>query len=612
MRQDHRNVRRALDARAVWRTAAAWRVLATLALVLGSAGAFAWGERIPIAFAQDDTSVLPGAPGLAAPADGTTVDDAWRDVELQWNAVSGASEYQVVLNDGERTGPWVTGTSWSPGSLPEGTYQWSVRARNAAGVGFSGDGFTFTIAPDELALEPLPFPLQQEAMPLDVEVIGDNATTTMSGTQVSSPGTVNGAPVTGQVQAPAAVGTPTPAGTPVPVADAAADPAAAVDGDDGANGVTATGGDGGDGGDGTGGDRGGDGGNGGDGGDGTDGADGAAGEPGQDGQDGQPGADANAVSRDGGGGNNKDNDDRAREERERKDREVRDKPERGGRTDSQGNGGVSEVVAVPPQIGYLAEWPAELTQAQLAQEDQNGTTSTSGATGESGTVNGEPRNDTNADAAPAASTGPGAPLAPGEVILPPTVPGLAALEAGSAAPAPSLDPALAAGIAGTTELAFDAIADATVFGAAPDAPQTAESTPLLGLGGPQDAASLISFEVSGVGEGTVLSALLTFTGAGETGAQGGGVGVIYDYVVPEGVTANSMPGGETALNVHGAPAWFEEVEPGGITSIDVTGSVYGDGVVTFVVQGQPEAAGAFYAMESGTVPQLVLNVALPA
>ena len=34
--------------------------------------------------------------------------------------------------------------------------------------------------------------------------------------------------------------------------------------------------------------------------------------------------------------------------------------------------------------------------------------------------------------------------------------------------------------------------------------------------------------------------------------------------------------------------------------------------VTFVVQGQPETAGAFYAMESGIIPQLVLTVALPA
>jgi hypothetical protein len=587
-------------------SALAWRVLATLALVLGSAGAFAWDDRIPGVFAQANAGVPPVAPDPAAPTDGATIDDAWRDVELQWNPVPGATEYQVILNDGERIGPWVTEASWSPGSLPEGTYEWSVRARNASGVGSAGDGFTFFISPDEATFEPLPFPLQQQAMPIDVQVVGDNAATTMSGTQSSSPGTVNGVPVGGQIEVPAAEGTPAAAGTPVPVADPAA--ASSVEGDAGGDGMTATGGeggDGGDGGDGSGGGRGGDGGDGGDGGTGRDGADGADGQPGQDGEDGQPGADANVnvVSSDGGGQDNKDNNERAREERERKDREKRD---RGGRTDSQGNGGVSEVIAPPPQIGYLAEWPAELTQAALFQEDQNGTTSTAGATGESGTVNGVPRDDASADTAGAAPTGPGAPLAPGEVILPPAVPGVPVPDGGGAVTAP------AAGISGTTELAFDAIADATVFSNAPDAPQTAESTPLLGLGGQQGAASLISFEVSGVGEGTVLSALLTFTGAGDTGAPGGGVGVIYDYVVPEGATANSIPGGETALNVHGVPAWFEEVEPGGITSVDVTGSVYGDGVITFVVEGQPDTAGAFYAMESGVVPQLVLTVALPA
>jgi hypothetical protein len=123
---------------------------------------------------------------------------------------------------------------------------------------------------------------------------------------------------------------------------------------------------------------------------------------------------------------------------------------------------------------------------------------------------------------------------------------------------------------------------------------------------------LISFEVSGVGEGTVLSALLSFTGAGETGAPGGTVGVIHNYIVPEDVTANGVPGAESALNVHGVPAWFEEVEPGGITAVDVSGSVFGDGTITFVLPGQPETSGAFFSSESGNAPQLILTVALPA
>ncbi|MDF3017362.1 MAG: hypothetical protein K0R44_2587, partial [Thermomicrobiales bacterium] len=111
--------------------------------------------------------------------------------------------------------------------------------------------------------------------------------------------------------------------------------------------------------------------------------------------------------------------------------------------------------------------------------------------------------------------------------------------------------------------------------------------------------TLISFDVSGIGEGTVLSALLTFTGAGETGAPGGSVGVIYDYVARDGQAANDVPDGGSALNVHGVPSWFEAVEPGGLTAVDVTGSVSADGKITFVLPGQPDGTGSIYAMESG-------------
>jgi hypothetical protein len=134
----------------------------------------------------------------------------------------------------------------------------------------------------------------------------------------------------------------------------------------------------------------------------------------------------------------------------------------------------------------------------------------------------------------------------------------------------------------------------------------------LAIGGSEGAVTLMSFDVSGVGEGTVLSALLTFTGAGDTGGPGGNVGVIYDYVASDDLTANDVPDGGSALNVHGVPAWFEAVEPGGLTAIDVTGSVYGDGTITFVLPGQPEASSTMYAIESGVPPELILTVALPA
>ncbi len=257
---------------------------------------------------------------------------------------------------------------------------------------------------------------------------------------------------------------------------------------------------------------------------------------------------------------------------------------------------------VPTAFAY--QQPVEL-------EQQDAEDATAGATGESGTVNGVPRETT--DTAPVVTTGPGAPLAPAGVILPPSVPGVpGAVPVDPSSITPGVDPAVVPGISGTTELVFGAVSDTTVFTSAPNAPQTPESAGLLAIGGPDGAVTLMSFDVTGIGEGTVLSALLTFTGAGDTGGPGGNVGVIYDYVVSDGMTANDVPDGGSALNVHGVPAWFEAVEPGGLTAIDVTGSVYGDGTITFVLPGQPEATSSMYAIESGVPPELILTVALPA
>ena len=272
-----------------------------------------------------------------------------------------------------------------------------------------------------------------------------------------------------------------------------------------------------------------------------------------------------------------------------------------------------ELAAVSPDIGAITDGAGSVVvdvstviaeplyhQRPVMLRQQDAEDATAGATGESGTVNGVPRETT--EVAPI-TTGPGAPLAPGDVMLPPSVPGL---------PAAGVDPALAGAIGVTSEIALDAVSDATVFTTTPNAPQSPESAGLLAIGGPQGAVTLISFDVAGIGEGTVLSALLTFTGAGAVGAPGGSVGVIYDYIVPDGVTANDVPDGGSALNVHGVPSWFEAVEPGGLSAVDVTGSVSADGTITFVLPGQPEAAGSLYAMESGIPPQLILTVAQPA
>jgi hypothetical protein len=262
------------------------------------------------------------------------------------------------------------------------------------------------------------------------------------------------------------------------------------------------------------------------------------------------------------------------------------------------SGGVARVASSGSNVILDVQPLSERRLIALKQQDAED--ATAGATGESGTVNGVPRETT--EAAPV-TTGPGVPLAPGEVMLPPSVPGL---------PVPGVDPAVAGAMSVTSEVAFDAVSDTTVFTSAPHSPQSPESAGLLAIGGPEGAVTLMSFDVTGIGQGTVLSALLTFTGAGDTGAPGGSVGVIYDYVAPDGLTAKEVPDGASAVNVHGAPSWFEAVEPGGLSAADVTGSVSGDGTITFVLPGQPEATGSIYAVESGIPPQLILTVAQPA
>jgi hypothetical protein len=75
---------------------------------------------------------VPPAPVLKAPTTGSS--SATSAVTFSWNAVAGASEYQVVL-DGSTFGPWITGTTWASGSLAEGSHTWQVRARSSVGTG---------------------------------------------------------------------------------------------------------------------------------------------------------------------------------------------------------------------------------------------------------------------------------------------------------------------------------------------------------------------------------------------------------------------------------------------------------------------------------------------
>lgn len=243
-------------------------------------------------------------------------------------------------------------------------------------------------------------------------------------------------------------------------------------------------------------------------------------------------------------------------------------------------------------------WTDRAPQSSVLRQ-QDASDAAAGSVGQDGTVNGQPRE----PSAPATNTI--NPAAPGQVTLPPGVPGAEGIS-------PNINPNIASGIASTQELTFTAIADTTVFLASPNSPQTEESIASLAMGGPQNAVALISFSVDGISDGVVLGARLTFTGAGIDGGPGGSVGIIYDYVTVDGATANDVPSYESALNVQGVPAWFERVEPAGITQIDVTGSVGYDGALTFVLPGQSEQMSSIYSLESGVPPQLILTVGVPA
>jgi hypothetical protein len=78
-------------------------------------------------------STAPTTPGLVAPIHGSTFWANTYVATFQWNAVQGATEYQLVINDGGITTPWQAGTSWVSGALTPGQYAWQVRARNASG-----------------------------------------------------------------------------------------------------------------------------------------------------------------------------------------------------------------------------------------------------------------------------------------------------------------------------------------------------------------------------------------------------------------------------------------------------------------------------------------------
>ena len=109
-------------------------------------------------------SAVPLMPELIAPADSTTFASIHDVPAFTWSAVEGASAYQVRLNDGERTSPWLASTSWQPNDLRAGLWKWQVRAkvgretspwsspRNLT-IGVAGDAWRQSVPALQLAAE---------------------------------------------------------------------------------------------------------------------------------------------------------------------------------------------------------------------------------------------------------------------------------------------------------------------------------------------------------------------------------------------------------------------------------------------------------------------------
>jgi hypothetical protein len=91
----------------------------------------------------------PGEPTLLSPSDATSLTD--QIPTLVWQAVSGATGYDLVIDDNQDFTSSVINTSTTAGvftpssDLSSGKYYWRVRAKNSAGAGPWSSTWNFTI-----------------------------------------------------------------------------------------------------------------------------------------------------------------------------------------------------------------------------------------------------------------------------------------------------------------------------------------------------------------------------------------------------------------------------------------------------------------------------------
>jgi hypothetical protein len=146
--------------------------------------------------------------------------------------------------------------------------------------------------------------------------------------------------------------------------------------------------------------------------------------------------------------------------------------------------------------------------------------------------------------------------------------------------------------------------DASVDSVAPDQPQAGESGTTLTAGGADGATTVFTFNVEGVGTGTIVSARLVLTGSGDAAGAGGPLLVAQGVGFDEyGVTQSQLNGAGFAN-----AGWVDTIQPGGEASIDVTGIVTSDGTISFAIQGTPEQVVGIASRESGAPAYLMLTI----
>ncbi|MGC4107690.1 MAG: SH3 domain-containing protein [Thermomicrobiales bacterium] len=156
----------------------------------------------------------------------------------------------------------------------------------------------------------------------------------------------------------------------------------------------------------------------------------------------------------------------------------------------------------------------------------------------------------------------------------------------------------------TRTLSISVASDASVSSTSPDTPGSGEVGGVLTAGGPDGAQTVLTFNVDGIGAGTVVSATLVITGSGGTAGSGGNLLVGYGTWFDEySVTANQIAGAGL-----GSAGWVDTISPGSQTFIDVTGIVTADGTISFVITGTPDATAGIGSKETGTPAYLELTV----